>query len=254
MVLQWNDWHTHLPKIVDTHPNWEAIFMDHYVNAQLTSPVALNDKLAECESRLKETTELKQHLQQICHKDTELTFNSILKIYTDSFPNPGLINPFTLSIPSSRFVWVPFARSKVPESFTLTWDRELFTDFHIKLSPESNFFFDIKPNLPFRLLRYCGYILYVFEFVENGHASTVVDLEFVVKPRTEGHDPKGDIDISYGQRTYTYNTNKVLSSIERARKSLEEVQGKETQMAADLAKCQGEITEYKQAFSNKMQV
>ena len=162
------------------------------------------------------------------------------------------LHPFALSIPCKEFTWISLldADKIIPNSIELKWDTSLFSDFQIKLTPDTNFKLECTPFYKYRLLRCHGHIIYLFE--KQPHHNHCIDLTCTLIPSISNDTLKGHIHISYGQQDYTYDKHKTYTYITKMKELITELKQLEQSVVLDQNENETQINTYKQVFENKM--
>ena len=138
----------------------------------------------------------------------------------------------------------------IPNSVNIKWDKEIFSEFQLKLSADSNFNIELNPMPKHRLLRIEGCIVYLFQREEN--QKDVMDMSIIVIPNNYNEKLIGDIYISYSQKDYRYNMNKSIEYLKNMKNSLSELSVLKDMIMEDKTINDREIIEYKKKFSDKL--
>ena len=159
--MEWRTWHEFVPTLMEDSDEWEKLYNTFYNDDMLTNPVALNVKkgkiflsFARVDALIKNYSKIVSSVQ---NNITDPKFDEVLSIY-ESFKNNGRIsnyktqlkygnniielfpvNPFALSIPSKKFVWIDLFKNvqTIPSNVNVQWDTGLFSEFQIKISADS---------------------------------------------------------------------------------------------------------------------
>lgn len=272
--MEWNNWQNKVPDLIKNSDNWEKIYNTFYNDDMLKNPIELNVRkgkiflsFARVDALIKNYNRI---ISTIEKNITQPNFDEVLSIY-DSFKNNGRIsnyktqlkygnniielfpvNPYSISIPSKKFTWIDLFKNvqTIPNSVNIKWDKEIFSEFQLKLSADSNFNIELNPMPKHRLLRIEGCIVYLFQREEN--QKDVMDMSIIVIPNNYNEKLIGDIYISYSQKDYRYNMNKSIEYLKNMKNSLSELSVLKDMIMEDKTINDREIIEYKKKFSDKL--
>ncbi len=247
--MDWTNWHKLLPLKIETDDNWEKYFNAFYKDSILENPEELVKTRGQIFLSYTRVDSLKRNYERIVNiiesninspdfdsilnishslkKDAKIAFYKKKLKYKDNLLTLLPINPYAFNIPSETFKWIPLIDSyNIQSSIDLTWDRKIFSDFQIKLSPDCNFNIETTPKLKFRLLRCKEHKIYLFEKNENENESNDSDVNLKLIPYEMNDKIRGTIDIAFGQAKYKYeksNTEEYIKKIKNLIKELEKL-------------------------------
>ena len=273
--MEWRTWHEFVPTLMEDSDEWEKLYNTFYNDDMLTNPVALNVKkgkiflsFARVDALIKNYSKIVSIIE---NNITDPNFDKVLSIY-ESFINNGRIsnyktqlkygnniielfpvNPFALSIPSKKFVWIDLFKNvqTIPRNVNVQWDTELFSEFQIKISADSNFNIELEPLPRHRLLRIEGCIMYLFQKEEN--QNEVMNIRITIIPNTYDEKLTGDIHINYSQKDYKYNMNTSIEYLKKIKNTLLELNTLKDIVMEDKSINDTEIIEYKKKFGDKLE-
>ncbi len=244
-MLNWNNWNTEIIKLLenmDSTLEWEKVFNEFYINDVLTDPSILLNKREKLDSCYKIVDSLDNLYKNVIHKLTNINitkiskqlfeeflslsnndetnliknYNNILK-YKKHEINLYPINPFNLGISSYNFEWLHLFNNKIPNNFKMYWNTAIYSDFQIKISPNSNIYFTISNNIVHRILKYNSYTIYIFEKNKNisNISNNIIDIkfktEFIDKQITENNNKL--VYFSFNQDEYNIKEDNINCSI-----------------------------------------
>jgi len=271
--MDWKNWHKQIPQLIQESDEWEKIYNTFYVNDMLKNPIELNIRKGQIFLSFARVDALIQNYSKIISivekNITAPNFDEVFSIYA-SFQNNGRIsnyktqlkygnniielfpaNPYSMSIPSKKFIWMDLFKNvqTIPNTVNIQWDRELFSEFQLKLSADSNFNIELNPLPKHRLLRIEGCIVYLFQKEQNQNDILNIQIKLI----SNNHNEKliGDIHINYSQKDYRYNMNKSIEYLKDMKQTLSELNTLKEIVMKDKTINDTEIVEYKKNFSDK---
>lgn len=271
--MEWSNWSDKMITILESTDNWEEIFYDFYVKEPLSNPKLLvekDKKLSKFSQKLKTIQHIyKQVISLVESMHENPNFDTVLgsaislsrsnnlpilktKLqYGDYVVQLLPVDPFSLYIVPSEFTWINIIHGDcVPMSFTIEWDMSYFTEFQVKLAPNSNFKLDVCPLIEHKTLRFNGHMLYLFE--ASIEQTEVINFTFTVLV-DKCEKPFGDVSISYGtcrNETDIEKTQNYLSRLRQVTHNLHILYGK---VNCDKCENQKKIEGYKNEFEMKVQ-
>ena len=262
------------PVASEKHFHFDQEFFDQCPNEVSIFGFFQSEKyFKHIEESIREDFTFRNHIQEPCDEMMEGStgFDEVLSIY-ESFKNNGRIsnyktqlkygnniielfpvNPFALSIPSKKFVWIDLFKNvqTIPSNVNVQWDTDLFSEFQIKISADSNFNIELEPLPKHRLLRIEGCIMYLFQKEEN--QNEVMNIRITIIPNTYDEKLTGDIHINYSQKDYKYNMNTSIEYLKKIKNTLLELNTLKDIVMEDKSINDTEIIEYKKKFGDKLE-
>lgn len=243
-MLNWINWPNEIIKLLgklDNTTNWETVFKEFYVDDVLSDPLILFNKREKLDSCHKIVDNLEKLYKKIIYKltnienttNTEFLFkdflilsndekNNLIKNYDTILKykshklNLYPINPFNLGIPSYTFQWIKLFHDKIPNNFKIHWNVSMYSEFQIKIHPDSNIFFITSNNVKHRILKYNNYTIYIFEKIGNvsNVSNNVVEINFKTKyTNTKNCENNELIHFSFNQEKYDLNQDSINLSL-----------------------------------------
>lgn len=285
-MLNWNNWDTEIIKLLeklDNNSEWEQVFTEFYINDVMSNPSILFNKRDKLDSCYKIVTSLENLYKNIINKLTNINNNitpeklfqeflilsnsdktNLIKNYYNILKykkheiNLYPINPYHLGISSYNLKWLYlFNNNKIPNSFKIYWDTLIYSDFQIKVNPDSNIYFTISNNIVHRILKYNSYTIYVFEKTKNvsNISNNIIEINF----KTEYIDKKNKetnnklIFFSFNQDKYNVNKDNINCSIYKIELLLNDLNMLNKTLFKEIEENNNDINIYKNKFNIKKQ-
>ena len=270
--MEWDNWTYTLPNIIEKSSlDWEILFDTFYVTNQLGDPLILkeeytllNNQLEKCNFLLCEYHTIIDHMRKIVYEgDTLCEFSFINDFFINAYKrliefgveemyNLSVLSPFYFYIPSLSFTWVPIFIMK--NTFILNWDMDFYSELQIKISKDANFTLEVSPNIDYKVLRYNGCILYLFEQHKCVTDSSEKEICLHFKLNTlPDQQMCGTVEFGFNQKEYIIDLEKSKNVIEDLNKQVNNLQNEiEEDLNFRKHKIQKKINEYRISFDENL--
>lgn len=264
--MDWSNWTCELPLLLESSDDWERMFFKNYIDSPLCDPKVLINKSNKYDLCIERVHTLIQAYKQVLRLvETNKDFLCILKCSLDFYTKYNIqlyiskikygdiqipilpIHPFAFYILPDKFQWVHIIHhDKVPKSFDIVWDTSYYSDFQIKLPQDANFRLDFAPLLNYRMIRFNGNIIYLFEQQKE----QTENINFSVNIESGDDKPYGDIYINYG-RSKLDHEDKTKDYISKIKSTTNKLSSLEKQIIKEKNCNKCHINEYKKHFCLK---
>ena len=278
--MEWTNWYKKLPRIIEANNHIKGIqILDlFYKHDSLKNPNILIETQDKLLIDIQFISHIKLHynliISYIKANINSPKFDDMISIinqsaysdkvffyttkYTYKSQNINLlpIHPYAFGIPFSNNNnnnWIDICKhNNIPSSITFEWNQNIFTQIRIKVSKDSNFYFEIKSTYPFTVIREYGNLIYCFD---NSNSEVAQIINICLKKRINTDETiKGIVSISCIQHSYHYDQNQVLQYIHRLENLIKDISNIQKIIYDDHTINKDNIEEYKEHFNKKINI
>lgn len=277
--MEWNNWYKKLPRIIEANNHIKGIeILDlFYKHDSLKNPNILMEQQDKLLIDIQFISHIKLHynliISYIRANINSPEFENIISIinqsaysdkvflyttkYTYKSQNINLlpIHPYAFGIPftNNDNKWIDICKHhNIPSSIAFEWNQNIFTQIRIKVSKDSNFYFEIKSTHPFTIIREYGNLIYCFD---NGVRKVDRIINICLKRRIDTDETiKGLVSISCIQHSYHYDQNQVLQYIHKLENLIKDISNIQKIIYDDYKINKDNIEEYKEHFNKKINI
>ena len=278
--MEWTNWYKKLPRIIEANNHIKGIqILDlFYKHDSLKNPNILIETQDKLLIDIQFISHIKLHynliISYIKANINSPKFDDMISIinqsaysdkvffyttkYTYKSQNINLlpIHPYAFGIPFSNNNnnnWIDICKhNNIPSSITFEWNQNIFTQIRIKVSKDSNFYFEIKSTYPFTVIREYGNLIYCFD---NSNSEVAQIINICLKKRINTDETiKGIVSISCIQHSYHYDQNQVLQYIHRLENLIKDISNIQKIIYDDKKINKDNIEEYKEHFNKKINI
>tara|TARA_Y100000389_G_C17471158_1_gene531124 strand:+ start:15468 stop:16349 length:882 start_codon:yes stop_codon:yes gene_type:complete len=278
MDINWLNWPEKIPKLLyeKNVSDWSNIFQEFYINNLLDNPKKLLTNKDQIMENLKSVTYIQSIYKKVLtyiknnidkHPDPDEILNIInnsqlsnnIFLYTVNFCYKSSIIPILPLIPYyfgigvKKNKWISIcSNEKIPTLFEIVWNRTVFSELQIKLSPNSNFTLDIDPFfIKNKIVRDNDILIYHFT-QDNDILDSVINIKIKPIPHDHNKNIVGDISIWFQNISDVYNKNCANSYLKTIENSLHDFDILEQNINKDLINIEQDIHQYKILFQQKI--